>query len=216
MMTMTNNSRKALAILAAVLMALSILIAASGEAEARTRVPTKTFSNPSLIRIPDSSQANPSEIKVGGFKRGSIRDVNLKLKGYSHTFSADVDVLLVGPKGQNAIVMSDVGNGTAVGGADLNLDDEAASPLPRGDQLLSSGSYQPADYENYDHNGDPLPGGDAFLSPAPTTSGNSGLSVFDGTRPNGTWRLFVVDDVAGEFGEFAGGWSLEIKARVGR
>ena len=41
------------------------------------------------------------------------------------------------------------------------------------------------------------------------------LSTFDRTRPNGTWSLYVVDDEANpDGGQFAGGWTLEIKAKV--
>ena len=41
-------------------------------------------------------------------------------------------------------------------------------------------------------------------------------SAFDGTNPNGAWKLYVVDDTIGSAGKFAGGWSLEIKAKVRR
>ena len=42
------------------------------------------------------------------------------------------------------------------------------------------------------------------------------LSAFDGTNPNGVWRLYVVDYTVGSLGGFAGGWSLTIKAKVRR
>ena len=38
----------------------------------------------------------------------------------------------------------------------------------------------------------------------------SQLSSFDGKDPNGTWKLFVIDDTPGGEGAFAGGWSLEL------
>ena len=34
--------------------------------------------------------------------------------------------------------------------------------------------------------------------------------MFDGTDPNGTWQLFVVDDEQGDKGAITGGWSLHI------
>jgi len=39
------------------------------------------------------------------------------------------------------------------------------------------------------------------------------LSVFDGTNPNDTWKLFVLDDSGGDAGSL-GAWKLRIKARV--
>ena len=50
---------------------------------------------------------------------------------------------------------------------------------------IVAGSYKPANYEP----------GDPFPAPAPTPTGNVALSTFDGTNPNGTWSLYVVDDV---------------------
>jgi hypothetical protein len=35
--------------------------------------------------------------------------------------------------------------------------------------------------------------------------------VFDGTNPSGDWKLFVQDDVSGDTGVIAGGWSLDIQ-----
>jgi hypothetical protein len=144
----------------------------------------------------------PSKIDVSGLRRGHILDVNLKLRDYSHAHAMDVGVLLVGPRGQNAIVMSDVDE-AGVSDINLVLDDEAANPLAA---PLVSGTYQPTNYDS----GVP----DHFPSPAPTPSGNTAPSVFDGTNPNGTWKLFVVDKFLGRFGEFGDVWALTIKAKV--
>jgi hypothetical protein len=103
--------------------------------------------------------------------------------------------------------MSDVGGGvlTPANGVTLDLDDQAANPLPAGQ--LSEGRFKPTN----------LGAGDTFPAPAPTPSGGSALSVFNGTNPNGTWNLYVVDDTDNaSVGKFAGGWTLEIKARVRR
>jgi subtilisin-like proprotein convertase family protein len=190
--------------------ALALLtVANAGDAAPRYKVVTKRFSNTAAIQIPDSGQATPypSEIEVSGLNRGKIRDVNLSLNSFSHTHPDDVDVLLVGPQGQNAIVMSDAGGGTNVSNITLTLDQEAASALPNNNQL-QSGRYEP---NNYGPDGD-----DAFPAPAPAPRGGSSLSIFDGTQPNGTWQLFVVDDAAVDIGEIAGGWTLTIKAKIRR
>ncbi|MFC9599770.1 hypothetical protein ACFTQL_18125 [Peribacillus butanolivorans] len=47
-------------------------------------------------------------------------------------------------------------------------------------------------------------------APAPAPPYGSTLSVFDGTNPNGTWSLFVFDDVGQDSGTSAGGWFLTI------
>ncbi len=109
-------------------------------------------------------------------------------------------MMLVGPGGQRAMVMSDAGEDPLVS-ADLVLDDEAAAPLPQVHGTVS-GSYRPT---NYKAAADTLP------APAPSTTGvGSALSVFDGTDPNGTWQLFVADNDAFDSGTIAGGWSLRI------
>ena len=56
--------------------------------------------------------------------------VTVRLNNLTHTFPADIDILLVGPGGQNAIIMSDVGGGDDVTGITLTLDDAAANPMP--------------------------------------------------------------------------------------
>jgi subtilisin-like proprotein convertase family protein len=152
---------------------------------------------------------------VSGLKQGSIRDVNLKLTHFSHTFPDDVGVLLVGPQGQEALVMSDVGRDLDVSGIKLTLDDEATDSLPDRTQI-TAGTFKPTQgtsvQERPPADGNPAPAD--FPSPAPVGPYGSKLSVFDGTNPNGTWKLFVLDDSGSDVGEIAGGWSLRIKARV--
>ena len=70
----------------------------------------------------------PSTISVNGLP--TVTDVNVKLNGYSTTFSDDVDLLLVGPGGQQVTLMSDAGDGTDVTGLDFTFDDEASAVLP--------------------------------------------------------------------------------------
>jgi subtilisin-like proprotein convertase family protein len=119
----------------------------------------------------------------------SIRRANVRLTNLSHTFPDDIDMLLVGPDGQNAIIMSDVGATTDLSGLTLTLDDTAADPLPDAGPVVS-GTFQPTN----------ISGGDAFPAPAPAPLGTSALSVFNGTNPNGAWTLYVVDDLGGDSG----------------
>jgi subtilisin-like proprotein convertase family protein len=164
----------------------------------------KAFSNADRIIINSVGTASPypSQITVSGL-RGTIKDVNLKLSGFSHDFPDDVDMLLVGPSGEKAIVMSDAGFGDAVEGVTFVLDDRALNDLPE-IGLLTSGTFRPTDYDGtFDV--------DEFFAPAPDTSGaGSELSVFNGTNPNGTWSLYIVDDASFGFGQIEG-WTLVIK-----
>jgi hypothetical protein len=104
---------------------------------------------------------------------------------------------------RRAIVMGDAGGGDDAVNVTVTLDDQATDELPDGD-ALSSGTYRPAN----------LGGVDPFPAPAPAPNANSALSTFNNARPDGQWRLFVHDDFNGFTGEFAGGWKLEITAKV--
>jgi large repetitive protein len=167
----------------------------------------KPFSNADGITINTIGTAEPypSQITVSGL-RGTITDVNLKLRGYSHSFPGDVDVLLVGPSEEdNAIVMSDAGGGDNVDRETFVLDDQALNDLPEVGPI-TRGTFRPTDYDNpFDV--------DDFFADAPDTSGSgSALSVFNGTNPNGTWSLYVVDDEIPDFGQIDG-WTLVIKTQ---
>ena len=138
----------------------------------------------------------PATIAVSGAPRG-VTDVNVTLTGLTHAFPLDVDMLLVGPGGQQATILSDAGNGTAISGVNLVLDDQATADVP---SPITAGTYRPT---NVGASADP------FLAPAPTATGDSALSVFNGTDPNGTWSLYIADDGSGDVGVLAA-WSLTI------
>ena len=116
-----------------------------------------------------------------------------------HTYPDDIDVLLVGPGGQNAILMSDAGGGITVNDLSLTLDDAAATELAD-EAPLGSGTFRPTNWV----------AGDTFPAPAPSPSGNVNLSVFNGTDPTGTWSLYVLDDAEQDQGTVANGWTLFI------
>ena len=147
------------------------------------------------------SQPYPAVVTVSGAS-GPVTDVDVLLHGYSDPFPSSVDLLLVGPAGQEAVVMSDVGGVNPIVDADLVLDDEASAAMPAG--VMLSGSYRPTDLDV-----DPQP--DLFPAPAPDpAAAGSLLSVFDGTDPNGAWRLYAVDDVVGHPGVISRGWGLRL------
>jgi subtilisin-like proprotein convertase family protein len=164
-------------------------------------IDTTNFRNSTGIIFPGSlstGPANPypSQIAVAGLS-STIRNVRVSLFGITHTFPDDVDILLVGPNGQNALIMSDVGGGQPVTNVSLVFDDAAADSLPDQTQI-TSGTFKPTDVE----------AGDTFAAPAPNPAGTTALSTFAGTTPNGDWNLFAVDDGLADTGSI-NLWTLD-------
>ncbi|MBS0660733.1 MAG: S8 family serine peptidase [Verrucomicrobia bacterium] len=164
-----------------------------------------TRTNANAITINDNAPANPypSTISVSG-AQGTITSAKVKLKGLRHTFPDDLDILLVGPQGQSVVLMSDCGGSTDITGVDLTFDDAATASVPDS-TVLTTGSYKPTN----------ITAGDVFASPAPTTTPGTTMSVFNGTNPNGTWSLYVVDDAGQDVGAFDGGWDLILTTNSG-
>lgn len=180
------------------------------EAGGKVKTITKTFASNGQIDVPGagtSGVANPypTTIDVAAFekfKKATITDVNLTLRGITHTDPDDINVLLsFGDR--RAIVMSDVGGSTDIDGVTLRLDDEAAAEMPNSTQL-TEGTFRPTN----------IGAGDAFPAPAPLPGTEVALSTFVGADPDGAWQLFVHDDGAGDTGSISGGWELEITAEV--
>lgn len=138
--------------------------------------------NPITINPVGTANPYPSTINVSG-RTGVVTKVTVTLDGFSHIFPDDVDVMLVAPNETSAIILSDVGGEFTTENVNITLDDAAATALPD-ESLIGSGTYRPTNFEP----------GDSFVSPAPSTSANTALSVFNGINPNGDWKLYVFDD----------------------
>ena len=164
-------------------------------------MPTSTFSNTTFISIPDSGTSDPypSIINVSGTS-GNLTKLTVTLTNLNHTFTDDIDVLLVSPTGAKSILMSDVGGGSDLINVTLTFDATATSSLSDFDGI-SSGTYRPTNFDDSDF----------FNSPAPEGPYNADFSVFNGTNPNGQWRLYIVDDASGDVGNVASGWSISIE-----
>jgi hypothetical protein len=207
-----RRSRLAAAVVIAAAIAAVALPSAAG-------AETLTFENTTPITIPDLSPANPypSTIDVGGFT-GGTEDVDATVENLQHDCQEDVSILMVGPERQGAtILMSNSGSCTGPGPANtFTFDDEAGAPLPctGGVGPVSSGTYRPTR--------DACSGQNPAAFPPPASPGSPftpvSLAVFDAPgshpSPNGSWDLFVVDEVGGDVGTIAGGWSLTITASV--
>jgi subtilisin-like proprotein convertase family protein len=169
---------------------------------------TQTFSAPAAITINDNTAATPypASVNVSGMS-GTISKVVVAVNGLSHTWARDIDMVLVGPGGQKVMLMSDAGGTTVISNANVTFDATAALAVPQ-DTAITTSTYLPTDYsigpaDFFPLPGPPPPGGLGTLYP-------TDLTVFNGTSPNGDWKLFVLDDAAADAGQIAGGFTLTI------
>jgi len=172
---------------------IALLLAVLPLSAARAQV----FSNPAPISIPSVGTAAPypSTINVSGVTDGTVQ-VRVRLNNFTHSFPADVGVLLVNPSGQSHQLIAPIptSGGNPVSGITLTLSSDATAPLPN---PLITGTFQSAG------------GNQTYTAPANTFPRlNDMVSLLGGNR-NGAWRLFVQDFAAGDFGSFAGGWEIE-------
>lgn len=175
------------------------------------RAGTFSFTNSSPVSIndignpPTLGSLYPSTISVSGLDFQTITHLSITLDGLSHTFPSDLDIVLAGPGGQLSMLMSEVGGNSRipVSNLTLTLDDLAANSLPF-DSALTSGTFKPT--RQFPTLSFEFPG----PAPAGSASAPASLSGFNGTDPNGTWSLFVVDESSPDSGSISRGWSMEV------
>jgi uncharacterized repeat protein (TIGR01451 family)/uncharacterized delta-60 repeat protein len=175
----------------------SVLINDNDPADSAFRISRQ---NTNAITITDVGPAvpYPSTITVSNITE-VIKRVEVTLDNVAHPSPADLDVLLVGPQGQQVLLMSDAGANLALSGAFIRFAGDSTNALPDAAQI-TNGTYHPTDY----------PPAEVFPAPAPAGPYDTNFAVFNATSPNGTWSLYVVDDQSGGSGAIAGGWRLTI------
>jgi subtilisin-like proprotein convertase family protein len=144
----------------------------------------------------------PSTVNVSTPDGQVITDLNLTFDSFNHTHPDDVDMVLQGPGGQAAMIMSDACGSPDMHGLQWGFSDEAAAPLgDEGGVGCFTFAVRPADY------------GDVENLPAPAPQGPYGtsLSVFDGLQ-GGDWRLWINDDDGADTG-WINNWSVETTSR---
>ena len=163
---------------------------------------TRAYTNSVSISTPSTGAATPypSTITISNYV-GSVNGLSVRLVNINHARPDDLDILLVGPAGQKVLLMSDCGGTPDLVNVTLTFSDSAPSSLADSTQL-TSGIYKPTNYGT----------GDLFDAPAPAAPYLTNLSAFDGTNPNGTWQLFIMDDGSptSGAGNIAGGWVLTL------
>lgn len=180
---------------------LSLMVASAGASTFR-------YMSGGLVVIPDNTVGSPypASIEVSGLP-GSVAKVRVTLTAVQHGFPRDIDVLLVSPSGTSSLVISDVCGNTPIA-TSLYLDDLGPLTFPEAGGLGvgpcpggSANVYKPRDLQ-------PGPANDTFPAPAPPLPYTAALSNLNGGPANGTWKLFVRDDAAGNSGGL--GWDLEL------
>ncbi|HTG43064.1 MAG TPA: putative Ig domain-containing protein, partial [Verrucomicrobiae bacterium] len=190
---------------------VSVLDACSATGSERARLTvarsseTITFSNPAPIGLPPTRFAGravpyPSVINVAELP-GRISHLTVELHGLTHTRPDDLDVLLVAPSGQSVILISDAGGARNIRGFDIAIDDSAPLAIPDSGPIVSAGFYKCSNYGR---------ARDLFPVPAPPGPRSGSLGAFNGTNPNGSWKLFIRDDQLRNVGGLTAGWSLAI------
>ncbi len=162
---------------------------------------TPTFSFTGSISTGDGSAGSPypANVTVSGVPTSGVKVKSVTLKGLSHTWSDDIDVILQSPTGTNVTLMSDVGSFDILNNVTYTMDDAgAAMSIAVGNP---TGTYHPTNNGAADTYPAPGPGAVNDASPA--------LANFTGNM-NGVWKLFVVDDTGGDTGAFAGGYDLTL------
>ena len=150
--------------------------------------------------VPGQAEPYPSQIVVEG-QTGSISDLNVTLRGFTHTSPQDVEILLVGPsRERTTLLMQGSGGGEGVTGLTVTFDDDA-SPIPA--DSLTDGSFRPTSV-------DPSGFRDK-TGRAPSPPHGTALSVFDGRDPNGTWELYILNPTPGASGSISNGWTLDFE-----
>jgi hypothetical protein len=161
------------------------------------------------INAVPSGSPYPSTINVSGAPNviGSMR---VSIYDFSHEMPDNVDLLLVGPLGQEFILMADAGGFTPVGPVTLSFTDTAGVVLPDNGPL-TTGNREPTSWISPVANFPaPAPAG-PYNEPGNAVGGSGTQTLvgnFGGTNPNGNWNLFVRLQ-GGGVGQIAGGWGIE-------
>ena len=177
------------------------------------------FSNPAPISPADRASNNagtnpgipasnyPSPINVSGLT-GVVSKVTVTF-AITSTFPDDFDILLVGPTGARSLVMSDAGGSGDHTNISYTFDQTAAATMPNDPTTVTpSGTFKPSNFLGF---ATPEPGGqDNFPSAGGLMSYPTDFNIFNGTNPNGTWNLYVVDDQVIDLCSLPSGWSIDV------
>ena len=201
--------RRTLTLFAALVLAVA-LAPASGHAETRTFLDTTDLfpSGGALTEGPANDY--PSSIAVSGVS-GTVTKVSVTLIDYGSASPDDTDAVIVGPNGQQVMLISDAcgdGTGNSVQGEDWTFEDSAPGFLSSLNCApnFQEASFKPSNYGNPDDD-------DLSTAGGPAGPYLNSLSLLAGGSPNGTWNLFVFDDNPAFHGFDVSGWALNLEVQ---
>jgi len=137
----------------------------------------------------------PSTLTVSGAP-SQIGSMRVTLFGLQHNMPDNLEVLLVGPHGENMMLMAGAGGMTPMDEPQfITFTDLAGSVLPD-DGPLTSGEFEPTTWRpNLPDLPAPAPPG-PYNEPGSAIGGTGTqtlLGNFGQSNPNGVWRLYVMD-----------------------
>jgi sugar lactone lactonase YvrE len=185
----------------------AMVFVTNGSGESLWLGPAYLVMDPAEMRIPATNYPSgqglatryPATIDVFG-QPTNLNNVTVTLSGLSHTRSADLNILLVSPSDKKIMLMSNVGGTNGVAGSTLSFRQNWSLP-PTSDAIPSWQTlyYGPSNYGQQSQ----LPG-------APSGPYSIRLDDLNGDNPNGTWKLFIYDNVQpGGVGQLSGSWWLD-------
>jgi subtilisin-like proprotein convertase family protein len=165
-------------------------------------LPDPTNASPIIINAAGNASPYPSVITASNYATTGVSVESVTLRGITHTWADDIDILLQSPTNQNVVLMSDIGGIVPIP-AGTNYTFSDAGPAMNPGAVNPSGTYKPTNNGASDNW--PAPGPGALTQAAPA------LSLFGNTaNVNGDWKLLIFDDVGGDAGSVAGGWSIKL------
>jgi subtilisin-like proprotein convertase family protein len=164
------------------------LTAAAGQAQ--------VYSSSPALSINDNTVQDTLSVSGGP----TITDLNVLLD-ITHTWAADVDIILVPPSGNVYIHLTSDNGGSGDNYQVTRFDQQAF-------ELITSGTA-PFDGDFIPEGGDVTWGGDIALPGASLAD----LSALNGLDANGTWTLIIDDDAGGDTGTL-NYWSIEVNGAV--
>ncbi|WP_165903583.1 proprotein convertase P-domain-containing protein [Hymenobacter gummosus] len=150
--------------------------------------------------IPDNSTTGVSStVTLSGAPAGAVVSNNSVIKvtlNINHTFDSDVDVYLVGPNGAGTLELTTDNGSSGLNYTNTVLSTAATNVIgpPGNNTAPFTGTYRP----------------EGTTATAPTLGSYTlPAAALNGAAVNGTWTLWVFDDVSGDIGTLAN-WSLQI------